>query len=132
MFHLIPALSLVNPITTTLREHFTRQEDTLLASLRSNATHITYPHTYKQAYDRDFTPRHTHVSLLTRLTPLKKICISTWPQLFFGATTSSDLFESCKNRSSLEGTRDPFSVSIRLFAAILTEPLNTINVAAYL
>jgi hypothetical protein len=71
MFHLIPPLSLTNPIATTLRAHFTRQDNTLLASLRDKATHITDPHAYKQAYC-DFTPRRTHTSLVPRFTPFGK------------------------------------------------------------
>jgi hypothetical protein len=69
MFYNIPPLSLINPIASTLRAHFTRQDNTLLASLRDKATHITDPHTYKQAYC-EFTPRKTHASLLPRLKPL--------------------------------------------------------------
>jgi hypothetical protein len=49
MFHHIPPLSLTNPIATTLRAHFTHQDNTLRASLRDKATHITDPHTYKHA-----------------------------------------------------------------------------------
>jgi hypothetical protein len=76
MFHHIPLLSLTIPIATTLRAHFTSQDNTLLASLRDKATHITDPHTYKQAYC-DFTPRRTHTSLLPRLTPLWQNNITT-------------------------------------------------------
>jgi hypothetical protein len=47
MFHNIPPLSLTNPIASTICDHFTRQDTTLLASLRDRATHITDPHTYK-------------------------------------------------------------------------------------
>jgi hypothetical protein len=68
MFYNIPPLSLTNPIASTLRAHFTHQDNTLLASLRDRATHITDPHSYKQAYC-EFTPRKTHTSLLPRLTP---------------------------------------------------------------
>jgi hypothetical protein len=49
MFHNIPPLSLTNPIASTLLAHFTTQDNTLLALLRDKATHITDPHTYKQA-----------------------------------------------------------------------------------
>jgi hypothetical protein len=42
-----PPPSLTNPIASTLRAHFTRQGDTLLASLRDKDTHITDVHTYK-------------------------------------------------------------------------------------
>jgi hypothetical protein len=49
IFHNIPPISLTNPISSTLHAHFTRQDKTLLASLRDRATHITDPHTYKQA-----------------------------------------------------------------------------------
>jgi hypothetical protein len=49
MFHSNPPLSLTNPIASTLHDHFTRQDNTLLASLRDRPTHITDPHTYKQA-----------------------------------------------------------------------------------
>ena len=49
MFHNIPPLSLTNPIASTIRAHFTSQDNTLLASLRDKATHITDPHTYKQS-----------------------------------------------------------------------------------
>jgi hypothetical protein len=69
-----PALTLTNPITTTLTVHYTQYDSTLLSSLRDKATHITDPHTYKQAYC-DFSPRHTHVSLLS----LWKNSITTWP-----------------------------------------------------
>jgi hypothetical protein len=69
MFHNIPPLSLTNLIASTLSAHFTHQDNTLLASLRDKATHITDPHTYKQT-DCDFSPRRTHTSLLPRLTPL--------------------------------------------------------------
>jgi hypothetical protein len=69
MFRNIPPLSLTKPIASTLRAHFTKQDNTLLASLRDKATHITDPHIYKQAYC-DFTPRRTHTSLLPRLTLL--------------------------------------------------------------
>jgi hypothetical protein len=55
-FHHIPTVSLTNPIASTLRAHFTRQDDTLLASLSDKATHITDSHTYKQVYC-DFSPR---------------------------------------------------------------------------
>jgi hypothetical protein len=51
--------------------HARDQDDTLLASLREKATYITDRHTYKQA-NCDFTPRHTHVSLRSRLTTLWK------------------------------------------------------------
>jgi hypothetical protein len=50
MFHNIPPLSLTNPIASTLCAHITRQDNTLLASLRDRATHITDPHSYKEAY----------------------------------------------------------------------------------
>ena len=69
LFHNIPPLSLTNPIASTLRAHITSQDNTLLASVRDKATHITDPHTYKQAYC-DFSPRKTHASLLPRHTPL--------------------------------------------------------------
>jgi hypothetical protein len=78
MFHHIPPLSLTNPIASTLRANFTHQDNTRLASLRTKATHITDPHTYKQAYC-DFTTRRTHTSLLPRLTPLWQNNITTWP-----------------------------------------------------
>ena len=68
-FHNIPPLSLTNPIASTLRAHFTTQDNTLLASLRDIPKHITDPHTYKQAYC-EFSPHKTHASLLPRLTPL--------------------------------------------------------------
>jgi hypothetical protein len=48
MVYQIPALTLTNPIAFTLRNHFIRQDDTLLASLRDKATFITDPHTYQQ------------------------------------------------------------------------------------
>jgi hypothetical protein len=43
MFHNIPPFSLTNPIASTLRDHLTRQDNTLLASLRDIANHITDP-----------------------------------------------------------------------------------------
>jgi hypothetical protein len=66
-FQPYPALSLTNPIASTLRANFTRQDDILLTSIHDKSTHITNPHTYKQAYC-DFTPRCTHKSLLPSLT----------------------------------------------------------------
>jgi hypothetical protein len=50
MFHEIPTLSLTDPIASTILDLFTRQDDTLLASLCDNATNIIDPHNYKQAY----------------------------------------------------------------------------------
>jgi hypothetical protein len=126
MFHNIPALTLTNLLATTLREHFARQDDTLLALLRTNAIHIIDQHMYKQAYC-DFIPYHTHVFLLSRLNLLWKNCITSWPQLLFSTTTSSILLKSCKVITTLEGVRDPLSVPIRLLATILSEPLNTIH-----
>jgi hypothetical protein len=49
MFLHVPALTLTDPITSTIRDHFTLQDEYLLASLRHKATHITDPHTYKRA-----------------------------------------------------------------------------------
>jgi lipopolysaccharide biosynthesis protein len=40
-----PPLSLTNPIASTLHAHFTRQYDTLLASLRNKALHISLTQT---------------------------------------------------------------------------------------
>jgi hypothetical protein len=63
----MPALTLTNPIAFTLRDHFTRQDETLLAALRNEVTHITDPHTYKQAYC-DFNPvKNTCPSSLTSI-----------------------------------------------------------------
>jgi hypothetical protein len=78
MFHHIPPLSLTNPIASTLRAQFTHQDNTLLASLRDKATHITDSHTYNQA-NCNFTPRrtHTHTSLLPHLNPLWENNITT-------------------------------------------------------
>jgi hypothetical protein len=45
--HIFP-LSLTNPIASTLSAHFTHQDDTLLASLRDKATHITDRPTHLQ------------------------------------------------------------------------------------
>jgi hypothetical protein len=84
LFHHIP-LSLTNPIASTLRAHVTRQDESLLASLRDRATHITDPHTYKQTHC-DFTPRRTRTSLLPRLTPLWHNDITTWPQVLLRAS----------------------------------------------
>jgi hypothetical protein len=102
MFHNIPPLSLTNPIASTLRAHFTSQDDTLLASLRDKATHITDPHTYKQTYC-ELSLRKTHASLLPRLTPLWKNNITTWPQVLLRATSSS-ILKSCKSISKLTGS----------------------------
>jgi hypothetical protein len=45
MFHHISPLSLTaNPIASTLRAHFTHQDNTLLVSPRDNATHLTDPY----------------------------------------------------------------------------------------
>jgi hypothetical protein len=52
------------------------QDNTLLASLRDKATHITDSHTYKHAY-YDFTLRRTHASLLPRLKPLWQYSIAS-------------------------------------------------------
>jgi hypothetical protein len=119
-------LSLTNPITSTLHAHFTRQDDTLFASLRDKAIHITDPHTYKQAYC-DFSPLRTRKSLLPGLTPLCHDNITTWPQILLRASTSSILLKSCKSMSTLEGASDSLSIPIRLLAAVLTEPLDTIH-----
>jgi hypothetical protein len=88
MLHHIPPLSLTDPIATTLHTHFNRQDDTLLASLRDNATHITDSHTYKQAYC-NFTPRRTHIFLLPRLNSHWQNHITTWPHVLLRASSSS-------------------------------------------
>jgi hypothetical protein len=126
MFHHIPPLSLTNPIASTLRTHFTHQDTTLLASLRDKATHITDPHTYKQAYC-DFTPRRAHTSLLPRLNPLWRHNITAWSQVLLRATDTSLILESCKSIPTFAGSTTSLSVPIRLLAAVLIEPLDIIH-----
>jgi hypothetical protein len=92
MFQHIPPLSLTNLIASTLRAHFTHQDNTLLACLRDKATHITDPHTYKQAYC-NFTPRRAHTPLLPCLKPLWQDNITTWSQVLLRATDTSILLQ---------------------------------------
>ena len=126
MFHNIPPLSLTNPIASTIRTHFTSQDTALLSSLRDRATHITDPHTYKQAY-HEFSPRKTHTSLLPRLNPLWQNHITTWPQVLLRATPSSFILKSSQSISKLTGSDTSLTIPVRLLAAILTEPTDTIH-----
>jgi hypothetical protein len=99
MFHHIPPLSLTNPIATTIRAHFTRQDNTLLALLRDKATHITDPDTYKQSILRLHTPPNTHI-LSSPPHPPWQNNIITWPQVLLRAFSSSILLEFIKTISS--------------------------------